>query len=290
MTPQQIESAFRRIVVAIDPSGGARDVLAAAARLAARQEAELLGLFVEDTDVLTLASLPFAREFGLSSVPRAMDPLRIESEVRAQAALVERWMAGVAQELGLSWSFEIRRGRYESEVLACLSQADLLVLGRGRQQDVGGEMGLVARVLATEAAPSILLVAPGDEGQRAGPVAVRYDGSPAAASALATASRFLVPDGDAIVVLLEAQGSAERREREETARSHLKSLGLAGVVRHLSQPGAEGIAQALRAERARLLVMAVSDRPSDARLVADLARVSRTPVLLVPGLPAPGPS
>jgi nucleotide-binding universal stress UspA family protein len=118
MTPQRIESAFRRILVAIDPSGGARDVLVAAARLAARQEAELLGLFVEDTDVLTLASLPFAREFGLLSAPRPMDPTTTESEIRAQAALVERWLATAARELGLSWSFEIRRGRYESEVLA----------------------------------------------------------------------------------------------------------------------------------------------------------------------------
>ena len=227
-------------------------------------------------------------------IPRQPDMLDERSKVREGTKGYDRFLAPAIVIFG-TLAVLITAGlddRFGWTMNASIGLTGLGIRAGGTdvQQDVGGEMGLVARVLATEAAPSILLVAPGDEGQRAGPVAVRYDGSPAAASALATASRFLVPDGDAIVVLLEAQGSAERREREETARSHLKSRGLAGVVRHLSQPGAEGIAQALRAERARLLVMAVSDRPSDARLVADLARVSRTPVLLVPGVPAPGPS
>ena len=55
---------LRRIVVGLDAGPRDRAALEAAAQLAARMQAELVGLFVEDIDLLHLAGLPFAREVG----------------------------------------------------------------------------------------------------------------------------------------------------------------------------------------------------------------------------------
>jgi hypothetical protein len=249
--------------------------------LAVRQEAELVGLFIEDTDLLNLAALPFAREVGLSSTPRPMDPMTTASEIRAQAAVAQRRLAVVAQDVGLNWSFEIRRGRYEPEVLAALAGADLLVLDRSRKEDVAERLGLAARVLSADSPPSVLLLGPNAEALQSGPVAVRYDESPGAASALAAAARIVGRDDRPIIVLLEAQEKGALREQERIVLSKLESLDLTGSIRRLSRPGPTAVAQVLRADHVRLLAMGVSEPPSLTRLMADLADVSHTSILLM---------
>ena len=54
------ERGLARILVALDASASGRAALAGAAALAAELQAELLGLFVEDANLLRLASLPFS--------------------------------------------------------------------------------------------------------------------------------------------------------------------------------------------------------------------------------------
>ena len=55
---------YRRILVALDASPHSLAALEAAAELAASLRAELIGLFVEDANLLRVAGFPFAREFG----------------------------------------------------------------------------------------------------------------------------------------------------------------------------------------------------------------------------------
>jgi nucleotide-binding universal stress UspA family protein len=55
---------IKRIVIAIDASPTSLAALEATAELAARWDAEILGVFVEDTDLLRMATLPFAGEVG----------------------------------------------------------------------------------------------------------------------------------------------------------------------------------------------------------------------------------
>jgi single-stranded-DNA-specific exonuclease len=68
----------RRIVIALE-SGIPEPELEAAVALARGLDAELLGLFVEDLDLLRFAALPFAHEIGLASaVRRRLDPAALE--------------------------------------------------------------------------------------------------------------------------------------------------------------------------------------------------------------------
>ena len=60
-------SLVRRILVAVDASHHSIAALEAAVELATRFQAELLGLYVEDINLLRLAQLPFGREVGTFS-------------------------------------------------------------------------------------------------------------------------------------------------------------------------------------------------------------------------------
>ena len=62
---RQEEVAIRRIIACFAP--GSSVAPEAVARLAKEMQAELLGLFIEDTELLRFAALPFAAEVGLAA-------------------------------------------------------------------------------------------------------------------------------------------------------------------------------------------------------------------------------
>src|SRR5512138_1721264 len=101
---------FRRILVGADASPASLAAAAAAAELAARLGAELLGLFVEDEDLLRLAALPFA---GVLRVPSGthepLDLPRAEAELRAVGAHAREALARAAGTR-LTFEFTLRRG------------------------------------------------------------------------------------------------------------------------------------------------------------------------------------
>jgi hypothetical protein len=131
----------QRIVVALDPRTRPGDLDAAAA-LAGSIGAELLGLFVEDQDLLHFASLPFAHEIGAASASRRrLDMASIERDLRAQAAEAERRLAGAASRVRVQSEFRVARGAAHAELLAAAAQAasdvlQLLLLGDGESDAV----------------------------------------------------------------------------------------------------------------------------------------------------------
>jgi nucleotide-binding universal stress UspA family protein len=121
---------IRRIIVGLDPRSPGRPALEAAAQLAARLRAELVGLFVEDIDLLHLAGLPFAREIGFPSATlRALDITSMERSLRALAGEVERTLAAIAGRAPLTWSFRVARGTLMSELRAAAAEGDIVVTG-----------------------------------------------------------------------------------------------------------------------------------------------------------------
>jgi hypothetical protein len=120
---------IQRIVVALEPAPRARTALAAAAASAARMEAELVGLFIEDVDLLHFAGLPFAREVGFPSAAwRSLDVGTMERSLRVLADEARRTMASIAERAPVRWSFRVARGSVTSELLAGAGEADLMLL------------------------------------------------------------------------------------------------------------------------------------------------------------------
>ena len=127
----------QRIVVALGAGTPARELDAAAA-LAGRTGAELLGLFIEDLDLIRFAALPFAHEIGAASAARReLDVESVERALRAMAAEAERMLAGAAGRSSVPWSFRVARGMLVDVLLAAAVDGEpedeirLLLLGGG---------------------------------------------------------------------------------------------------------------------------------------------------------------
>jgi hypothetical protein len=112
----------RRVVVRLDSRE--RAALRAAAALAAELEAELLGLFVEDPDLLSFAALPFARELCFTSATqRALDRPAMERSLRALAAELERACAAAMRGAAVPWAFRSTRGSLAAGLLAAAEES-----------------------------------------------------------------------------------------------------------------------------------------------------------------------
>ncbi len=241
------DPAIRRILVALDASNHSLAALQAAAVMAAKMEAELLGLFVEDANLLQLAGLPFARELGgVAGVARRLDAAAMERSLKAQAERSRLALAAVAEPWRLRWSFRVVRGEMADEVLAAAYEADMVSIGKmGRQPAPGGRLGPVARRVAASAPRSVLLTRH-DAPSRAG-VGVVYDDGAAADKALWVAAR-LARDGGGLTVLIPAADGASGQRLEDEAAQLLRSSGLPVHYRWFDSSGSVRPAQLLQGE------------------------------------------
>lgn len=118
---------IHRIVVGLDPrhSAGFHELAALAARL----EAELLGLFVEDEELLRFAALPFASEIGFpSAVRREVDLNNIERALRTRAELQRRACAEAFQARPDAWTFRVARGGLAELLIASVAERNVPTL------------------------------------------------------------------------------------------------------------------------------------------------------------------
>jgi len=119
--------SIRRITVVQEPSRAPR-ALDAVAEAAAALEAELLGLFLEDVELLHFAGLPFAREIGASARSRGLDVQTMERRLRSQAEEARRALAAAAEGKSVRWSFRVERGSGPAQLRKALGDADLVIL------------------------------------------------------------------------------------------------------------------------------------------------------------------
>jgi hypothetical protein len=118
----------RIVVLALDTTPGKR-TLETALNLAALMQARVEGLFVEDIDLLRLATLPFAREIvSISAQMRPIASDALEKEMRSLALQVQRQLAREAEARQLEWGFSVVRDRLLRAARAAASDADLFIV------------------------------------------------------------------------------------------------------------------------------------------------------------------
>jgi len=244
--------AIRRILVALDSSPHSLAALQAAVDLAARMDAELLGLFVEDTALMRLAEVPYTREvlyFSVAGVP--LTPASMESKLKAQSEQIRRALAAAAQHAHVAWSFRAVRGEVASEVLAAATEADLLALGRGGWS-VGCRVraGSTALEMAASTIPVLLL--PRDKVPEKAHLVVYYDGSAAAQRGLQAAAELARTGMDGITVLAGSGNHFEMELIEEA----LSDGGEIEIRHRVFDPASKkSLLDALAAERNGILVL-----------------------------------
>jgi len=119
---------IERVVIPLDAASESRNAIDIAARLAAHAHQPLHGVFVEDEDVLGLATLTFARQVTLEAGAVPLTLRHVEEELHLAAERGKRDLAATAEQRGPAWSFEIVRGSSQSALLVT-SEHDLVVAG-----------------------------------------------------------------------------------------------------------------------------------------------------------------
>src|SRR6266481_4664465 len=113
---------IERIVVPLDAAGDCLVAIETAARLAAHAKAPLIGIFVEDEDLLHLARLPFARQFTLGADAEALTTEHVELHLQIAAERARRELFAAARRHGVTGSFEIVRGASGSAISSSLAR------------------------------------------------------------------------------------------------------------------------------------------------------------------------
>ncbi len=200
----------------------------AAVRLAARFGAELLGLFVEDINVLRVAELPYAQEFGVYSAQRRrINTVDVERQLRVRSRQVQDRFTLLSGRASIQATFRVTRGSVGTEIQSAAADADVLIVGRaGWSQLRERQVGSTTRAICSAEAPRITAVF--QSGARlAPPILVVYDASEAGEKALIFAEGLVDETEGALEVLLVADTELllkARRNLLERALAELKVM------------------------------------------------------------------
>jgi len=202
-----VSGRIERVVVPLDAASDSLVALETAARLAAHANAPLIGIFVEDEDLLHLANLPFARQFTLGADAEKLTTEHIELHLRVAAERARRELFAAAQRHGVTSSLEIVRGASASALMAA-SERDLVVAG-ALTRPIAGHFRVECRWWSSlEAVPGPFLLAR-HAWSAHGSVALLLRERSAAASRLLAAAAQIAEATDALLIVIRAPGAEQ---------------------------------------------------------------------------------
>ncbi len=277
---------FRRILMAVDSTPENLFTIESVANLAARLEAELLGLFVEDIDLLRLAEHPEASAVSLLSAGRQHLTLgTVQQALRAQAARGRRAVEEAAARRRVRSSFQVRRGRVATEVLALAEDADLVIVGWSTGGFPGPSLnhrrppGTTARAVAAGASGSVLVLR--HRVAFKGPVLAVYDGSADAARVITAAIQLADREGAGMEIVLATGDAVEAGRWRLTLEKELRGHRL--PVRFVSMPDADldRLCRTAQRDHATVMVLGAASPLLDGVGTADLFERIDCSVLLV---------
>lgn len=278
------EFAIGRVIAALDASCHDLDLLPAAVELAARLEAEVAGLFIEDQNLLRLWSLPAARHVTIGSPAREVPSTeQMQAELRALASQAAAALSVAATRQGVPWSFRVVRGRPEEELDEGTMAKDLVVVGPTRSLAGALPMRLTSPLddAARQLGRSTVLV-PGPT-TLTHPMVVIRAGSPLMVRTLAAAIRLARPKRREMHIVLVGN-PADTAQTETDIVKRLAPLGATARVVATAEPTVEQLARAVAGTDSDIFV-AASDVPlfHDRDAVSKLLERTGLPVMIVRG-------
>jgi nucleotide-binding universal stress UspA family protein len=259
-TPTSDSPRRKRVLVALDAAEDAQRLLEIAAEMAQRMRADLMGLFVEDSDLLGLGDNPLIRTVSsFSGVSGAIRRGVIEQALRRQVAAARIALEQAAQTRRIQASFEVKRGRLAA-ALESYDETDFILVRRaapnvqhtpGTQQ---ARISAVTRQVVTAARRPVIVLdmrwaatAPAF-----GRIVTLYDGSPETERALLAAAEIADRRrGDAINVVPIATSEADADTLARQAQDIVRPLGHEPQIAHHIAPDFDALCAvcALQGER-----------------------------------------
>jgi len=120
----------KRILIALDASSQSLAALDAAVEIAHQRGCELLGVFVEDAELLRATACDVAIEVGASAAQsREFQHSNLESIFRSLAAQAKQALEMAAERKRVAWEFQIIRGHVENTFAELIKEAEVTALG-----------------------------------------------------------------------------------------------------------------------------------------------------------------
>ena len=264
-----------RVVVGLWQAAMDASAMQAAAELARLLSLDLHALFVEDEALITMASLPFAREIRLTTQTWSkLSSEDIEAQMHVAALRAQRLVDEAAKAVGIASAFEIVRGDPAACIATVCRASDILVVAeRGRPSLPAG--AALPREAEETPARSILLLPERPAARRGSIVAVPAD---ARDPALDTACALAAATGEDLVILL-APGTTPDAAREAVDRARAAGLEQQRIATRLVH-GEEALGwfATMTGLRERLIV--IGGTSPLAAFASRLAAVRNVPVLL----------
>lgn len=270
-----------RVIVQLRSAAPNAVALEAAVDIARVLKADLESLVVEDSDVVSLACLPCAREVtftGRPSLGLTLD--RVEQDMRAATAAIRRQMERMAGVAKIPLHFGVVREEAETAIRARACEGTLLALADTLTPAEGARL---QRILERMSELNGVVLAGPHARRQAGPIAVIAEDAAQLASLLAMAGRLLSPIRKRIVLLLAGVSGAGRHELVREAEIAVSALGSTAPVEMRTVLADDSIlADVLRRTGSSFLVAALGGMltPQRDHLVR-LARSVDCPVMLL---------
>jgi len=272
--------SVRRILVPVDESVHSRTALETAKVLAAALQAEISCLFVEDEKLLKLSRHAFFHEV-CSHECRPRPAHELERDLKRQSERIRRMIAGAIGEMGISWSFDIRRGVVEAVILEQATSADLIVMGRMGRSLLGSTMGSAARYLILHGRGQSMFI---QEGFRlSSPILTVFTGSALSARALTLAAGIAGIIGGELEILLPAADRQNMRRLRAAVADHPAAAAVQKRYHPLDLPLVRGLLARLFQSTQRELLVLPADAALDPRPggVLELVKRINNAILLI---------
>jgi nucleotide-binding universal stress UspA family protein len=277
---QKNDLIIRRILVALDASPHSQAALDAAANIAELLNAELVGMFVEDINLLRVAQLPFVREVSFPAAEmHDIDEAVMERHWQRLAGEAQRQLIELAGKSNVNWSFGIERGGVTDRLLAASKDMDLLAIGRlGRSLSRQMRLGSTARNVLRRSKRSVMLMrSPVDLSQ---PVIMIYDGSQTAQQALGVAST-LAKQSASLRVLVWTDDHEHAQQVKNQIVDLLGDQELEISFRRFYPSEMNRLIDFLQKTSLGLLVVGVSDSQFAESAMQSLLELVERPILIV---------
>jgi nucleotide-binding universal stress UspA family protein len=244
------------VLILLDGSRLSLAALEAAADIAHARKAEVLGVFVEEVNLLRSAGYGFTREVGRNSgVARPMDLAAIEARMRSLAEQARRSLERAMAQRGLAQALTLCRGRVADEVLNLARPGDLLVLGRvGWSGSPGSRLGSTARVLVSQALGDVLLWADPPMRSRNRIVVLLNHDQGANHRAVRVGAELARRNRQPLTILVRTETGRDERIAEDLL-AYMESEGITARVSFLPMASAGAVARVIREEGASQLVL-----------------------------------
>jgi len=207
-----------RILVSLDSSPHSFAGLKAAVELAHHYDAELKGIFIEDSTLLSLAEMPFRQEVGeYTAIVREISSDGMTRSIFVQSRWVIRTFRKLINRSNLKGDIAVLRGNVRETIEKESEKCDLLIVGKTGTNPLGlRRLGSTTKALIRSQQKSLLLV---EEENRLGyPMIVFYDPSPLGQISLET-GRDLLDPGETLMVLINADDPDEMEENKKALGS-----------------------------------------------------------------------